>query len=100
MRFEDLNSPYSVTGVGDFPIDIDDDRNYGEYEDNDGDDITSQDEIFDLAFVSTHDGIVIIDVTDSSTPKKMDFIPIQVGKVEVDRERRMVRNWGQTFKLH
>ncbi len=89
-EFGGLNFPYSVTGVEAFPIDIDDDGNLGEVEDNDGDAITSQQETFDLAFVSTSDGLVIVDVTDPGTPKKMALIPMtSPGRVVVNRAKRL-----------
>lgn len=93
-QFTGLNYPFSVTGVEKFPIDIDNDRNYGEAEDNDGDSTTSAQESFDLALVSTSDGIVVIDVTNPTAPSKMDIIPIKVGKLAVNRERRMAFGLG------
>jgi hypothetical protein len=47
----------------------------------------------DLAIVSTLDGIVIVDVS-GETPVKMDMIPIQAGKVVVDRDRRLAYDGG------
>jgi pimeloyl-ACP methyl ester carboxylesterase len=88
-QFGGLNYPYGVTGVEAFPVDIDYDRNYGVDEDNDGDPTTSAQETFDLAFVTTTDGIVVIDVTNPAAPEQMDFIPIRVARLAVNRERRM-----------
>ncbi|MBI5234585.1 MAG: Ig-like domain-containing protein, partial [Deltaproteobacteria bacterium] len=89
-----LNHAYSVTGVGSFPIDIDNDGNIGTFEDNDGDPTTSQQETFDLAFISTQDGIVIADVTTASSPRIIDMIPGEAGNVVVDRTRRIAYNGG------
>ena len=89
-EFGGLNFPYSVTGVEAFPIDIDDDGNLGEFEDNDGDATSSKQETFDLAFVSTSDGLVIVDVTDPGTPKEMAVIPMtSPGRVVVNRAKRL-----------
>ena len=44
-----------------FPIDLDNDGNIGQFEDDDDDPMTSAQEQFDLAFVLTSEGIVIID---------------------------------------
>lgn len=85
-----LNFPNSVTGVAAFPVDIDEDGNLGLNEDNDGDATKKEDETFDLALVSTSDGIVIVDVTDPVSPKQWDLIPLRGGgKIAVDRDRRM-----------
>jgi len=92
----DLNLPYEVTGVEAFPIDVDGDGNLGTFEDNDGDATTSKDETFDLAFVSTAQGVVIINLNDPSVPEKLAIIPLTCGgtpglpgKVVVNRAKRL-----------
>jgi 3D (Asp-Asp-Asp) domain-containing protein len=88
----DLHLPYEVTGVTAFPLDVDGDGNLGTDEDNDGDSVTSQQETFDLAFVSTSDGVVIVDVTNPQSPVKIAVIPtngILPGKVVVNRAKRL-----------
>ena len=84
-----LNFPYGVRGVESIPIDMDNDGNIGSYEDEDGDPMTSAQESFDLALVSTPDGIVVVDVSKPESPLKMDMIPVSAGKILVDREKRV-----------
>ncbi len=90
-KMTDLHLPYDVTGVEAFPIDIDNDGNLGTFEDEDGDNTTSAQENFDLAFVSTNDGVVIVDITKPDAPCKMAIIPTGglPGNIRVDKERRL-----------
>ncbi|MBI5142208.1 MAG: Ig-like domain-containing protein, partial [Nitrospirae bacterium] len=87
--FAGLNHAYGVTGVEKYPIDIDGDGNLGDYEDWDGDATTSAQESFDLALVSTSDGVVVIDVTEPGAANKLDLIGNARGRVKADREKRV-----------
>jgi len=89
-----LNFPYLVEGVAAFPMDTDNDGRMGTAEDNDGDLVFAVNETIDLAFISTIDGIVVVDVTNTSAPKKIDLIPIQSGVVKVDRAKRIAYTTG------
>jgi hypothetical protein len=89
-EFAGLNYPYSVTGVEAFPIDIDNDGNLGSIEDKDGDSTTAMQETFDLALVSTNEGVVVFNVTKPSSPEKIALIPGAGGRLVVDRARRLV----------
>ncbi|MBI5847209.1 MAG: Ig-like domain-containing protein [Nitrospirae bacterium] len=90
-EIKDLNFPYEVTGVPAFPIDIDGDGNVGKFEDEDGDAMKSEDETFDLAFVSTADGVVIVNLNNPSAPEKLAVIPTGglPGKIVINRAKRL-----------